>query len=406
MKNVLLIGNGFDLYHKFPTKYADFLHVVHFLKNNKNAKNETVGSVFSNRSLQIADPFIEVCYDAHKKIYDSTKIDQKNIDEIITLINQNIWFNYLYKMLNRDVGWIDFEKEIGFVLKCFSLAFKKSPVLTFNSKEHYAKYVIDAFEFFVDKFASKNMMTLNACRVSGDYCEEKPMGSQNQVINKMKVVEKLYNELRSLSKALSLYLKCFVEGPCELMSRDDAYERLKFFSYIERAITFNYTNTYERFYFNNVAFHIHGSVDDEIVLGVNSDEADKLENIDTTLVCFKKYFQRTLFETDIQYMRWLNETVDLGTQYRLITMGHSLDVTDKDIIEELFRCASEIIVLYHNLEAKKTYITNLIEIFGKDGFDALKNNKKLTFTSLNQDLSFLAELLGQESLIDFSKMIL
>ena len=54
------------------------------------------------------------------KIYDSTKIDQKNIDEIITLINQNIWFNYLYKMLNRDVGWIDFEKEIGFVLKCFS----------------------------------------------------------------------------------------------------------------------------------------------------------------------------------------------------------------------------------------------------------------------------------------------
>lgn len=39
MKNILLVGNGFDLYYKLPTKYADFLHVVKFLLKNRNNSN-------------------------------------------------------------------------------------------------------------------------------------------------------------------------------------------------------------------------------------------------------------------------------------------------------------------------------------------------------------------------------
>ena len=32
-KNVLVIGNGFDLYHCLPTRYIDFINVVNRLKN-------------------------------------------------------------------------------------------------------------------------------------------------------------------------------------------------------------------------------------------------------------------------------------------------------------------------------------------------------------------------------------
>ena len=83
--------------------------------------------------------------------------------------------------------------------------------------------------------------------------------------------------------------------------------------------------------------------------------------------------------------------------YRLFSMGHSLDSTDQDIIAELFRNAKEIVILYHNDNAKKSYITNLIRMFGKDEFDALKKDKQLTFVSLNQDLEYLKASLSEES---------
>ena len=34
--NVFLLGNGFDLYHKLPTKYINFLNTVEFLRNYYN----------------------------------------------------------------------------------------------------------------------------------------------------------------------------------------------------------------------------------------------------------------------------------------------------------------------------------------------------------------------------------
>lgn len=181
--------------------------------------------------------------------------------------------------------------------------------------------------------------------------------------------------------------------------------RIEFFSHIERAVTFNYTNTYERLYFNNIAFHIHGNIHDEIVLGVNPDDSDNLSSIDTTFVCFKKYYQRTLFETDRDYLRWIKEFVDVKMPYRLFTMGHSLDITDKDVIEELFQNASEIVVLYHNFDAKKSYIANLVKIFGKDGFDILKKDKKLSFVSLNDDLKSIKVTLSQEAQKDLEVIL-
>lgn len=41
MKNVFLIGNGFDLHHMLPTKYYDFMCVAEYLKNNNIKQLET-----------------------------------------------------------------------------------------------------------------------------------------------------------------------------------------------------------------------------------------------------------------------------------------------------------------------------------------------------------------------------
>ena len=49
--NILLLGNGFDLHHRFPTRYLDFLHTVRFLMIHEGETFDTVGSVFSHDSL-------------------------------------------------------------------------------------------------------------------------------------------------------------------------------------------------------------------------------------------------------------------------------------------------------------------------------------------------------------------
>lgn len=69
----------------------------------------------------------------------------------------------------------------------------------------------------------------------------------------------------------------------------------------------------------------------------------------------------------------------------------------QDIIIELFDHAREIYVLYHNEEAKKSYIANLIKIFGKQRFDDLRRNKNLTFYSLNMDFTNFADHLRSNS---------
>ena len=77
MKNILLVGNGFDLYYNLPTKYADFLHVVKFLLNNRNTNFSTIGDVFSQKSLQQTDRHIAVCYTAHKETFDATALNRE-----------------------------------------------------------------------------------------------------------------------------------------------------------------------------------------------------------------------------------------------------------------------------------------------------------------------------------------
>ena len=99
----------------------------------------------------------------------------------------------------------------------------------------------------------------------------------------------------------------------------------------------------------------------------------------------------------------MSESVDAQMPYRLFTMGHSLDITDKDIILELFENAKEIKILYHNAEAKSSYIANIINIFGKSGFDMLKKEKKLTFVSLDNDLAAIQASLSQESWQDLAQ---
>lgn len=394
--NVLLLGNGFDLHYKLPTKYANFLHTVEYLINNTLIDVKSVGQIFSNQRLQSIDSFIKECYMTHRDIFNKTEIKMENITRIIDLMQDNMWFLYLLKSYNKDVGWIDFEKEISFVLRCFNNILSQSdemlPMVKLGKEE---AHILNCFGFFVNK--PKDMISIGTYDIKTAYRIEYPLASGILTIDKEKVIKTLKESLLDLEEALKLYLLCFVENTYDLLSQNDECKKIRIFSNIDNVVTFNYTNTYEKLYLKSTVYHLHGNVKGQIILGVNPDESDSLESIDTCFIGFKKYYRRALYTTDYDYLRWIADIKNFKKNYRLVVMGHSLDVTDKDILTEVFEYAKEIIILYHNENAIMSYIENLVRLFGKEGFDNLRREKNLMFLSLDSDFTEFARKMEQKA---------
>ena len=56
-----------------------------------------------------------------------------------------------------------------------------------------------------------------------------------------------------------------------------------------------------------------------------------------------------------------------GEEHNIYIFGHSLDVTDKDILKELIMLPrTTTTIYYYNDEAYKQYIVNLVKLIGQD----------------------------------------
>jgi len=393
--NVLLLGNGFDIQYHLPTKYNNFLHTLEYLINNTLTEPLTVGDVFSSKELQEKDAFIAECYEANKEVFHKTVLDIKKLGELIKLAESNVWFKYLLNSFNKDVGWIDFEREIATVinlLRDFLYELDVEFYENYISKFGANKYIVEQFAYYYTQTHPESningIVTSAQYKVNDEYVLEYPLGSKAKILNLEKIIKKLSDELNALANALKLYLSYFVESVLSEENIDKHLQKCKSLLHNDYVVTLNYTHTFQKIYLNNDVFHLHGNVDNEIVLGINPDMYDESGSIDTSFIAFKKYYQRTMYDTDAEYIKWL--TVDskvAGENFHLLVMGHSLDVTDEDIIKSLFERASKITILYHNKTSKSSYIGNLVKIYGKNGFDVLRERQNLTFLPLSMDFS-------------------
>lgn len=386
----VLLGNGFDLHHKFPTMYMNFLNVVKFIIDNKDLRYRYVSEVLGNSTLHDNDPFVKKCYETHKIIYAECEIPS-DIDKIKEKASDNVWFNFLYNSVNKNIGWIDFEKEIVKVIKAFAAFFDNAELemlnlgeITFDlneiSEDPSDVYTLQQFDYFFNN--SNKYSNVYRCKdVKTDYTYECPVGSGIYEIDKEKIISELYQSLRELADLLKTYLYCFVDIPLRKMSEMMYKPTCKSYPYPNKIFTFNYTQTYELIYRSGQVYHIHGKSVGDIILGVNPDETDELYEMDTTFLQFKKYFQRAFFKTDLDYLNYVETYIRMPQTSRLelTVIGHSLDVTDEDIIRQLFDQSIKITVLYHDEISVKNQIKNLVEIYGKKEFDRLRLEKKLTF---------------------------
>ena len=151
------------------------------------------------------------------------------------------------------------------------------------------------------------------------------------------------------------------------------------------------TNELARFDFIHGKANINNSIEtNNMVLGIDEYLSADRKNIDTEFIAFKKYYQRIYKGTGCIYKEWLDIIRDSrnragealkrdyptqipfikfpkNSRHKLYIFGHSLDVTDKDILQDLILNDNiYTTIFYPDKKELGKKIANLVKVIGQD----------------------------------------
>lgn len=406
-KNILILGNGFDLAHGLPTRYSDFLEFakrvmciyIYLQDTSKNdLYNNIIASWGQNEPTNISRDLLkgklaelvknrQAC-DKPSPENPKTFVPNVHVNERLDLfhdyLKDNIWYTYiltLYISCNiKGENWIDFESEIAYVIKIIDNAHDSlSQLLNDMDTKHFDPAYIDV------EIKDKMMRFKKACAA----CFH---DSVSNVLKKLTIRDlrtKLYNDLENLILAFEIYLTDFVEE-IPILNKVGAIENIN----PDYIISFNYTKTYERYYKKinqrTKICYIHGVCNknrkpenNDMVLGIDEYLPDEKRSEQVDFCIFKKFVQRIRKHNDVSYATWYEEVekarsamrINTGTTGDLINskvsrglsdiyiFGHSLNVTDKDILRRfLISEKTRIHVFARDKSSEGELIANLLRI--------------------------------------------
>lgn len=330
-KRVLVIGNGFDLAHGLKTKYMEVLKAVN--------------------------------------------------------LRDNICYKYFHNLIKNQalVGsdWIDFEAEISLVISTMD----KYSV----SLEHPIRSLKIEDFVILDKL-QKNLFNLP---VGTTRKNNRTVPVQDATF--FEVREQLFKDLELLIESLDKYLVEKVETV--------QVEKLKILADLspEVVVNFNYTHTFTNNYGNNSKlFFVHGecgkgSESNNMVLGIEEYWTDGRQDTHTSYAIFKKYIQRMQRGTYRALQDSYNTIINIlpstelklrnpNNKSELYFYGHSLAITDKDILLKLLQMNfGKTIVYYYSKPDEGQYMANMVVILGKDEFEKRMMDDKLEFRQIPKE---------------------
>lgn len=370
--NILIIGNGFDLAHGLHTSYKDFLTFTEEFINYKTITKE--GNTVSIQDLKKLKYFEYL-----SKIFDTSKNDngtRKIVDELGEMIKDNTWLEYFNKAKENNIqtcfevkqakikdGWIDFESEISKVIQEFE------EVLKINNnifKEDKGK---DSWSELLNTRQNEMFRRL-----------EIPL-SFNIEEDVREKTEKRLKDLDKLIRCLEIYLSDYINEICVEKTLLDIDQLLS----LDKVLSFNYTNTFERLYKNRSSVeidYIHGKADinnnidtNNMVLGIDEYLKGEERNENIKFIAFKKFYQRIHKETGCLYKNWLEELrADNNIlnkkdrkNHNLFIFGHSLDITDREVLRDLILNDNvQTVIFYMDKQDYGRKIANLVKVIGQD----------------------------------------
>ncbi len=324
MNRLLFIGNGFDIAHNKCTKYMDFLYVC--AKLIGKGFNYNISNEYKTILDKVTDKFIE----------------KYSTDEIKKQVQNNLWIQHFFNVYNeRGKDWVDFETEIK------SLCDNK---VSYERSTHGEQ--LKYYNEYQEKYARQIFKV-------------DPFGFVD--------IDILSNDLSILIELLNKYLLIVDEIECNCYSPNVLWFAPT------NVISFNYTNTFKNTYYKDcrkdyIDF-IHGRINDDknnIVLGFNKLNDD---NYTVEFADFLKIYQRVKKNVEINiFNRISNNFVSSNRStektYSMF-FGHSLDVTDENIIKEAIKVSIKVYILYYDDKHKASMIKNLLKMYSRDEFERL-----------------------------------
>ena len=346
----LIIGNGFDIDHNLPTKYKDFLgfiEEINYVKEIGENKIEKIYLADTDLKRYIKDVFLLP--------------DKNNIKcEILSLIDENMWIKYFLGVKEAfGDNWIDFEAEISQVVQ---------------ELENVKDYVIAETKKGSRTIVVPDYMKRKLDRLSFDAV---PVYRGGSPIAVSEYISEWVKHLDELIRLLEIYLCDYVKN-----IKIEYYSPDIFNLNPDHIISFNYTDTYERLYSygrRQIKYnYIHGkafisnTVDTcNMVLGIDEYLDESRRNKKTEFIQFKKYYQRVRKKTDCEYVYWFDNQgkPEKSQDYNdeVYIFGHSLDITDGDVLASVFKCPNtRIVIFYYDNTVYGKQISNLVALLGQD----------------------------------------
>lgn len=360
---ILILGNGFDLAHGLPTGYKDFLRWAEVMKDYMIEKQPE-----PELKRRYNDSSYREILKYEKKNFEGAE-EGPYVREIQDCIRNNIWIAYfLQNEMYQKENWIDFEKEISDIVQSVAKDMEKEGGL-------YSRVTSLSNPFLADKFLDDMTLSWSECLDNIGADQRKPEISYRQLR------DLLERDLNRLIRCLEIYLTDFVGNQSITMASPDICS-VEF----DKILSFNYTDTYHNVYASfrqNITYDfIHGKAkadhtqeSNQMVLGIDEYLEGEERDQKTEFIAFKKFYQRIHKETGCRYKSWAEKIrKDAGAfkrsdreQSELYIFGHSLDVTDKDVLKELI-CNDNVIttIYYVDKERYGQQIANLVKVIGQD----------------------------------------
>ena len=344
--NILILGNGFDLAHYLPTQYSDFLDFI-------NAFMEPDCSYYSQ--------YIENMKTDKPKVYAEIEDD----------IKENVLLDYFLSIYKERCnegknGWIDFESEISIIIQNLDAA----------KKDIESKMIDIEHEAELNYGLSIRLLHFISKKQGNDRIFDNTFYTPLYFDKK---ANSILEDLNRLTRLLEIYLYEYVE------KQDCNYRIIDLQNKgIDHVLSFNYTDTYKKLYdpAQKAKYcYVHGKVKDgdcdtcNLVLGIDEFLPHDRVDTDNQFVWFKKFYQRIYKQTGSEYIDWINDFEDLNQRTKLnkpvmayvYIYGHSLDITDKDVLSRIILMDNTITsIYYHNRESMAKQISNLVKLIGEE----------------------------------------
>ena len=355
--DILIIGNGFDLAHKLPTRYPQFLDFCRYVNEHRS-----YGNVYT-------PIYVPVVTDTDEVRTNSVFMEQvgfKPWSEFIHIIENNFWIDYFQHNRIKGDKWLDFEEEI------------KKVVLFLNTKMHLS---IDEMS------ASEKSQYKKIFNVLDKY--------RNLIENPMNItlLHNLHEEHNKMVRAFELFIDGYVNRIN--VNPINGLPQIEF----DHVLSFNYSNTYTRVYNSKLdCCYIHGKacsnrdeMSSDIVLGIETAFEDNA-NVGKEVLPFEKYVQRIVKQTDNSYLEWL-ECAWSG-DCNIHIFGHSLATSDEDVLKYFIDNKNEIAneriktFIYCRDEIDRAEkIINLAVILGREKLvkKTAGKGKSISFIDLSKD---------------------